>query len=143
MALEEWMGAKVEPQVLLFLGALCWLLVGLGLVFKGGHILDWSPGWLAAALVAGTLKAFFILDRIARRNVQRLQGYRQPVFISRLFAGRTWVIIGAMIILGRLLRLPGVAPEVSGFFSLAVGWALFVASRLSWQAWLRGLKKRP
>ncbi len=138
LALEEWMAVKMRPQTLLFLAASCWLVVGISLILKGGQILAWSPGWLAATLVAGTMKAYFILDRIARRNVQRLRSYGKPIFVGRVFAGRTWVIIMVMIILGRVLRLPGLAPELSGFFSLAVGWALFVASRLSWQAWFAG-----
>jgi hypothetical protein len=139
---EGWIGAKMQPQALLFLAALTWLVVGTALVFKGGQILAWSPAWLGTAFAVGSVKAYFILDKIARRNVQRLQGYSTPVFVGRMFAGRTWAIIAIMIILGRVLRLPGVAPELSGFFSLAVGWGLFVASRLSWQAWLDGRKTK-
>ncbi len=142
MALEERMVAKMQPQSLLFLAALSWLVVGCSLVFKGGEILAWSPAWLAAAVVVGTLKAYFILDKIARRNVQRLEGYSERLFVGYMFAGRTWVIILVMILLGRVLRLPGIAPELSGFFSLAVGWGLFVASRLSWQAWFGARKER-
>ncbi len=141
MELEERMGAKVELQTLLFLAALCWMVVGISLVIKGGQMLAWHPAWLATAFVVGTVKSFFILDEIARRNVQRLQSFSGPMFVGRMFAVRTWIIIVVMIILGRLLRLPGVAPELSGFFSLAVGWGLFVASRLSWQAWFSGRKR--
>lgn len=126
------------PQALLFLAALSWLIVGISLFVKGGQILAWSPAWLVTAITVGTVKACFILDKIVRRNVQRLQSYSKPIFVGRMFAGRTWAVIVVMIILGRILRLPGVAPELSGFFSLAVGWGLFVASRLSWQAWLSG-----
>jgi hypothetical protein len=59
-----------------------------------------------------------------------------------MFVGRTWAIIVAMIVMGRVLRMPGLPPELSGFFSLAVGWGLFVASRLSWRAWFGGWKER-
>lgn len=132
----------MSPQVLVLLAAFTWLAVGLALIVKGGQILAWSPAWLVAAFGAGTLKAYFILDRIARRNVQRLLSASGPLFVGRMFAARTWAIIALMIIFGRLLRLPGVAPQLSGFFSLAVGWGLFMASRLSWQAWLRTRKDR-
>ncbi len=140
MALKDRMAVKMQPQTLLLLAALTWLVVGVSLVLKGGQILAWAPGWLAAAFAVGTVKTFLILDKIARRNVQRLNGYSAPIFVGRMFATRTWVIIGLMIVLGRLLRLPVVAPELSGFFSLAVGWGLLAASRLSWQAWFKGRK---
>lgn len=135
--LEDWLVPRLSPPTLLLLAALCWLVVGAALVVKGGEILAWRPPWMVATLVVGMVKAHFILDRIARRNVQRLQSYRHNLFVGRMFAGRTWLVIMVMIGLGRLLRLPGVAPELSGFFSLAVGWGLFIASRLSWLAWLR------
>lgn len=142
LALNDWMGAKVQPQALLFWAALCWMVVGISLVLKGGHILAWEPAWMVATILVGTVKAYFILDKIARRNIQRLQSLKAPAFVGRMFALRTWIIIAVMILLGRVLRLPGVAPELSGFFSLAVGWGLFVASRLSWQAWFVGRKER-
>lgn len=135
--LEDWLGPRLSPPTLLLLAALCWLVVGAALVIKGGAILAWSPPWLVAALVVGAVKAHLILDRIARRNAQRLRSHRHKLFVGRMFAGRTWLVIVVMIGLGRLLRLPGVAPELSGFFSLAVGWGLCLASRLSWVAWLR------
>lgn len=142
MDLEERMGAKMSPQILLFLAALSWLAVGISLVHKGGLILVSSPGLLGVSLVVGTVKAYFILDTIARRNVARLQSYSKPMFVGHMFAGRTWAIIVVMIVLGRVLRLPGVPPELSGFFSLAVGWGLFVASRLIWKGWFASRKEK-
>lgn len=135
------MGAKMQPQTLLFLAGLIWLVVGVSLVFKGGQIMAWKPSWLAVAFVVGTVKAYFILDKIARRNVLRLQNYEEPLFIGRMYVGRTWAIIVVMIVLGRVLRMQGVAPQLSGFFSLAVGWGLFMSSRLLWQGWLNGRKE--
>lgn len=142
MAGKEWMGAKMAPQTLLFLAALCWLAVGVALIIKGGQILAWNPFWLAAALAVGSVKAYVILDKMALRNVQRLHNLNTPMFVGRMFVGRTWAIIVAMIVMGRVLRMPGLPPELSGFFSLAVGWGLFVASRLSWRAWFGGWKER-
>jgi hypothetical protein len=136
------MGAKMAPQTLLFLAALCWLAVGVALIIKGGQILAWNPFWLAAALAVGSVKAYVILDKMALRNVQRLHNLNTPMFVGRMFVGRTWAIIVAMIVMGRVLRMPGLPPELSGFFSLAVGWGLFVASRLSWRAWFGGWKER-
>lgn len=136
------MEPKLQPQALLFCAALIWLAVGVSLVFKGGQILAWNPVWLGVAFVVGTVKAYVILDRIANRNVQRLQSYNEAIFVGRVFAGRTWAIILVMIVLGRVLRLPGVVPELSGFFSLAVGWALFMASRITWRGWFNSWKKK-
>lgn len=138
MDVAKRLAIKVHSRVLLGLAALIWLLVGMSLIIKGGQILAWQPLWLLSALAVGLLKAFLLLDRLARRNVLRLHAYKTPIFIGRLFAARTWIIIAVMIVLGRLLRLPGVAPQLSGFFSLAVGLALVVASRLLWQGWFEG-----
>ena len=140
MAVEKRMAVMLAPQTLLFLAGLVWFIVGSSLVIKGGDILTWNPSWLLLALVVGTAKAYFILDKIARRNVQRLQSFAEPLFVGRVYVARTWAIIVVMIILGRVLRMQGIDPQFSGFFSLAVGSGLFAASRLLWQGWLKGRK---
>ena len=141
MAVEKRMAVMLAPQTLLFLAGLVWFIVGSSLVIKGGDILTWNPSWLLLALVVGTAKAYFILDKIARRNVQRLQSCIEPMFIWHMYVGRTWAIIAVMIVLGRVLRLPEVPPQLSGFFSLAVGLGLVLASRLLWQGWRSGRKE--
>lgn len=129
---------KLSPPILQFCAALIWTLAGVKLLYRGVIIAgsaDYAWWIIALTVLVGLAKSFFILDKVCRKNVERIKTYENKAFFLHIFALRTWLIIGAMIIIGRLLRMCPAGEEWSGLFSLSVACGLLFASRISWKGW--------
>ncbi len=129
----------VSVRIHLFLAALIWSVVGFFLLTNGFFLISVQDHlWYGAAgLVLGTAKTFFILDRVARKNVNRIKNFEDKVCIGSVYSWKTWVLVAAMIGLGRFLRTTLLPGEIVGLIYTAVGWALMLASRLMWLEWKR------
>ena len=130
-------GASVNVH--LFTAALIWSIVGIFL-FSNGYLLISLAGrrWLAMpALVLGTVKSFFLLDRVARKNIGRILNFEDGTCIGSVYSYKSWLLVVTMIVLGRFLRSSVVPGEYVGVLYIAVGWGLFFSSRLMWQARLK------
>lgn len=130
----------VSVRTHMFLAALIWSVVGFFLLTNGFVLISLKGHfWYGVAgLVLGTLKTFFILDRVARKNIRRIKEFEDKVCIGSVYSWKTWLLVAAMIGLGRFLRTTTVLPgEVVGLIYAAVGWALMLASRLMWLEWKR------
>lgn len=131
-------GAAARTHLLL--AGLMWSAVGTGLLSFGvswswhGHtaLTPWS---LAAAVAIGLLKSRLIMDNAARRIIGRIRARGDGRCLGGFVSLPTWLLIAAMMGLGRLLRTHFVAPHVVGVIYVAVGSALLVSSRLMWRAW--------
>ena len=124
----------VKAEFLIVLAPLLWTMAGIKLALRGYATVPWvsHPWLLLGAIIIGIVKALVVLDRLAQKNVQRLNNFSGRVFIGRVFPARTWLFIGAMIILGRLLRHLTFAVEIKGVIIVAVSVALLTASRFYW-----------
>ena len=129
----------VSIRTHLLLGALIWTIVGFFLLTNGlVLVLFESYLWYEfAGLLLGTAKAFFILDRIARKNIRRIKEFEDKVCFGSVYSLKTWFMVAAMIVLGRFLRTTVLPGEVVGLIYMAVGWALMLSSRLMWIEWNR------
>lgn len=130
-------GASVRTH--LFLAGLIWSTVGLFLLTNGIiFILQGNIIWLTAAgLALGTVKTFYVLDRVARKNIMRIKEFGEKVCLGSVYSWKTWLLVAAMISLGRFLRTTVLPAEIVGLLYTAVGWALTLASRLMWREWYR------
>lgn len=129
----------VSVRTHLFLAGLIWSVVGFFLLTNGMiFILHGEKIWLAAVgFVLGTVKTFYVLDRVARKNITRIKEFEEKVCIGSVYSWKTWLLVAAMIGLGRFLRTTVLPAEIIGLLYTAVGWALMLASRLMWQEWHR------
>jgi len=127
----------VSIRTHLFLAALIWSVVGFFLLANGFVLVSLQNHlWYAVAgLTLGTAKTFFVLDRVARKNIKRIKEFEDKVCIGSVYSWKTWVLVAGMIVLGRFLRTTVLPGEVVGLIYTAVGWALMLASRLMWQTW--------
>ena len=130
-------GASVRTHLLL--GALIWSLVGFILLITGFVFVSQKNHlWYGlAGIVLGTAKSFFILDRVARKNLRRIKDFEDKVCIGSVYSWKTWFLVLGMIVLGRYLRTSVLPSEIVGFIYAAVGWALMLSSRLMWREWNR------
>lgn len=90
---------------------------------------------LLGALVVGTIKSLFLLDRSARKNIARILDFADGTCLGGVYSWKMWAMVACMMIGGRLLRHSLVPAFWVGALYTAVGWALFLSSRLLWQQW--------
>ena len=129
----------VSIRTHLLLGALIWTIVGFFLLTNGFVlVLIESHLWYGlTGLLLGTAKAFFILDRMARKTMKRNKEFEGKDCFGSVYSLKTWFMVAAMIALGRFLRTTVLPGEVVGLIYTAVGWALMLSSRLMWIEWNR------
>jgi xanthine/uracil permease len=129
-------------RVQVLLAGAMWSLVGAGLLTAGTV---WIAGdgltgidsvLLTASIVVGLVKSRFILDKSARKIVDRIAHRGEGGCLGGFLSPGSWGLVLMMIVLGRVLRhfLP---PVVAGCLYTAVGTGLLLSSRLPWIAWRR------
>jgi hypothetical protein len=130
---------KLKPGVSIqthrVVAASLWSTIGLILMLRGGIYLN-SAGkfWLLiVAIIIGTLKSLFLLDKSARKNRARLAGLREGACLGGVYSLKMWGLIACMIVIGKLLRASDLPLEYVGLLFAAIGWALFFSSRLLWK----------
>jgi hypothetical protein len=120
----------------LLAAALLWSLIGIYLTVRGVLLCGAESIWLMALGVAlGVGKSRLILDRSARQNGARILAKGEGSCLGGVYSWRMWGFILLMMVLGRLLRMSGLAGAVVGVVYIAVGTALSGSSRLLWRQW--------
>jgi hypothetical protein len=122
----------------LLLAAAMWGMVGIGLLGAG----TWwaiggegvaAAGILVAALGAGALKSWLVLDRTADRIARRIVERGDSRCIGGFLSVPSWLLVIGMVLAGRFLRALGFPPGVAGFIYVAVGAGLLLSSRRLWR----------
>lgn len=133
------MGSFCKPGASLrthhFLAASIWSLVGIFLMTRGYFFLHAAGStWLfLPAVVVGTCKSLFLLDKSAVKNLARLSGKMDGDCLGGVYSVKMWGLVAMMMLLGWLLRRSGLPGGFVGAFYAAIGWALFFSSRRLWQ----------
>jgi hypothetical protein len=132
----------VSIRTHLLLGAFIWTVVGFFLLTNGFVLVSLENHlWYGLiGLLLGTAKAFFGLDRLARKNIKRIKEFEDKVCFGSVYSMKTWFMVAGMIALGRFLRTTVLPGEIIGLIYTAVGCALMLASRLMWIEWNRTSK---
>lgn len=138
---------------ILFSGCL-WLVVGVFLLSKGlGFvILAEKEGILkslslfigsqekaalfviSSALLVGFIKGRFILSKTVKRIVTRIYGLPSPVVLKDLYPKSYYLLLGAMVLLGFVMRWLPIGAGVRGFIDIAIGSALINGAILYFKA---------
>ena len=111
-------------------------MAGLLLMLRGWRWLaaPSHPVFLLAAIGLGSLKSFFLLDRITRRTVHRIRYFNDNTCLGAVYSWKSWLLVLVMIVAGVLARHFCTPGPVLGMLYLAIGWALLFSSRLGWLA---------
>ena len=129
---------KLKPGVSLrthhIVAAAIWSGVGLMLLMRGSsYLFEAGSQWLLVlGLAIGTCKSLFLLDKSARKNLNRLSQKNDGACLGGVYSPKMWLLIFAMIVMGKVLRSSGLPAEFIGVLYAAIGWALFFSSRLLW-----------
>lgn len=117
------------------------------LIFRGfGYLTDryWHAWALAAGLAIAVVKSRYLLDRVARKAVERIRLRGHACFFG-FFSVRAWGLVALMMGSGMALRRLVVHPDVigagiMGAVYLGVGFALALADRIFWKAALEPVR---
>lgn len=127
----------------LFLAALMWLAVGMFLLLRGGLNLN-GPDYLVYFIfwvTVGLLKGRLILDRAAARIRDRILERGGGRCVGGFLALKSWGLILAMILFGRLLRMSHLPSNLVWGVYAAIGSGLLFSSRTFWIRWFREISK--
>ncbi|MFZ5776392.1 MAG: hypothetical protein ACOY3Z_12990 [Thermodesulfobacteriota bacterium] len=126
-------GAAIRTHLLT--AAMMWSGIGMYLMGRAWGLV--GEGWLLPmlALALGTLKGVLVLDRAARRNVGRIMSRQDGACLGGVYSWKMWGLVACMAVGGRLLRASGLPAAPVAVLYGAVGWGLFLASRLIWRQW--------
>jgi len=131
----------VPTRTHLLLSAVLWTTIGLLLLAKGAfrltQVADWQPLVAGGAILAGSLKAYFILDKSARRGINRILAFKDGTCLGAVYSVKTWILVLCMMGMGVILRSSSIPLVYLSFLYLTIGWALLLSSRLAWSAWLK------
>ena len=126
----------------LLLAAVMWTVVGSLLIYFGSQwVLRTSPAYahlqIAVAAAVGAVKSRFVLDRSARRIIERIRARGDGRCLGGFVSLKTWVLIALMVSVGRWLRGGLLSRHIVGLLYAAIGVALLVSARNFWRAWYR------
>jgi len=132
---------RASVRVQLFAAAIVWAVGASILIVRGISYVEgryWHAWVLGAALVIGVLKSRFLLDRVARKAVLRIERRGRACFFG-FFSVKAWAFVALMmgggIALRHLIVHPGViGAGILGAIYLGIGTALAVADRIFWHA---------
>jgi hypothetical protein len=127
----------VPRSVHLFAAPLFWTVVGCMLILRGASWLGTGHGWwlLIVAVLLGTLKSLLILDKVARKTMQRIMLFKDGTCLGAVFSWKSWLLVGLMMAIGSALRSLGHPGHLLGTLYCAIGWSLCLSSRLGWVQW--------
>jgi hypothetical protein len=127
-------GASTNTNLLV--AALMWSFIGFYLMVRG-YLLGppLSGVFVLLALGLGTMKALWLIERAARKNIARIMTRPDGMCLGGVYSWGMWGMVVCMMVGGRLLRNSAVPPLAVGVIYVAVGWALLLSSRLIWREW--------
>jgi hypothetical protein len=130
----------VSQRVHLLLAASLWTGIGIMLIVRGvGWLVGSAWIWLIIpALALGTLKSLYILDRTAKRSLDRILRLADGTCLGAVYSFKTWMVVLLMMAAGYTLRHSTLPRSLLGTLYITIGWALLLSSRHAWFSWHHG-----
>lgn len=86
--------------------------------------------FVALGLLIGFMKGRFVLSKTVERVVLRIVSFPSPVAFKDVYTMQYYLLIGAMMSLGMLLKWVLIPPDIKGFIDVAIGSALINGAAL-------------
>ncbi|HIP40715.1 MAG TPA: hypothetical protein EYG88_15340 [Desulfocapsa sulfexigens] len=128
---------NASSSVHLFVAASLWTVVGIVLMSRGVSWLSTIDKlWIIIpAFLTGTLKSLYMLDKSAKKSINRIVATRDGRCIGGVYSVKTWLLVLVMMTAGYLMRHSSLPKEFLGLFYVSIGWGLLFSSRNAWLAW--------
>lgn len=126
-----------SKAVHLFTAPFIWTCVGIMLVVRGfGWIGPGFSRWLIVlGIFLGMAKSFAVLDKVARKNIERISRMKDKTCLGAVYTWKTWLMVAMMMGFGIALRTLTELGRIVGTIYVAIGWALLFSSRHGWKSW--------
>jgi hypothetical protein len=133
----------VSRGVHLFLAPMLWSGIGIMLMVRG-----W--GWIGSgrarmlvllALIIGTAKSIFVLDKASRKLTARIHAFGDSTCLGAVYSWKTWLLVLVMMGSGIAMRRLTQPGNVIGTLYVAIGWALLFSSRKGWRTWWQWVRR--
>ncbi|MBM9605837.1 hypothetical protein [Desulfopila inferna] len=124
-----------SKKIHLISASLLWSVIGTVLVVRGSLWLveEQSGFYIVPAILIGSIKSLFILDKSARKSIDRILRLADGSCLGAVYSWKTWLVVLAMMLFGYILRHSSIPLVIIGSIYVAVGWALFFSSRVGWR----------
>ena len=127
---------KSSAKTQLLLSGIMWLVVGVVLYGRAIKWLLTAPYSsttvfiaIGGATILGLIKGKVVLDRAAKKAIARITSRGDGTCLLGFFSFKSWLLILLMITMGKLLRMSPAPILVISIIYMAIGVALFFASR--------------
>jgi hypothetical protein len=137
---------KIKPaapaHAHLLMAALMWTTVGTFMLVRAyGYTRTLTPAVASAtafmALAVGVVKGLKLLRPSAKKSAARIIHRGDGKCLGGFISIKSWLFVGAMILLGRALRMAGMPAWFTSAILGAVGVALLMGSAVFWVGWRR------
>ncbi len=127
----------VPKRIHLLWAAILWTCIGLLLISRGANwVVSYNQWWIVVvALVLGSCKSYFILDRFAKKGIQRILNFADGTCLGAVYSLKTWMLVFCMIIAGFFMRHSSLPRPLLSLMYITVGWGLLLSSRHAWLSW--------
>ena len=131
---------RAHPHAQLVSAALMWMIGAAILLIRGVGFLNdrWFAALVALAIVLGVVKSRYLLDRVARKAVERIRQRGKACYFG-FFSWKSWAFVALMMGGGIFLRNSGLPKDLLAVIYVGVGTALAIADRIFWMALFAGL----
>lgn len=146
---------KVSHATMITISGAIWLAVGLMLLRIGVNLLlppvnpEMEPfylplgeslapyfgglkgallGLMLFALVIGYLKGRFVLGKSARKGVERILAFPNPVSIVQIYSPKYFILLAVMVLLGMAIKYSGLPNDIRGAIDVTIGIALLTGA---------------
>ncbi len=127
----------VSKYTQLLLAALLWTVIGCGLITRGVIWLDHTGQWwiIAVGLLFGSCKSLLVLDKSAKKGIQRILNFSDGTCVGAVYSIKTWLLVCCMMAVGYFLRHSALPLPLLALLYITVGWGLVMSSRHAWVVW--------
>ena len=118
----------VKRRTHLLLAAMLWSGIGIMLLTKGSYrvfqLTEYQLIIVVTAITLGTVKSYLILDRSARKSIERILNFQDGTCMGAVYSVKTWLLVMAMMGMGIILRNSSLPLSLLCFIYFTIGWAL-------------------
>lgn len=79
---------------------------------------------VVVALFIGYFKGRYALGKSAKRGVQRILTFPNPMPLKNIYSGKYYILLGSMVLLGISIKYLGLSNDVRGVIDAIIGSAL-------------------
>lgn len=148
---------KLRHTTLVFLSGIVWFAVGVFLLQLGLNLLvgvaQYDPAMgdksypmmdnlapylggrnstalvlIAVSLLIGNMKGKYVLGKSAKSGIERICAMSEPACLSKIYSPKYYILLGAMIGLGVLIKVFQLSSDIRGVVDTAIGAALLNGS---------------